>query len=70
MLLSILILLTTISFANALPAVLTRAVPANNSCDARKYSHLIGSIQETVFIQKQELQGQVLHGKASCRHLS
>lgn len=58
MLLSLLAILFTIGCASALPTA-QATEQSNNSCDARKYSHLIGSIQETMFIQKQELQGWV-----------
>ncbi|KAF1923868.1 uncharacterized protein M421DRAFT_425366 [Didymella exigua CBS 183.55] len=57
MLFRLLTLLFAASGAYALPKALRREAQANSSCDALKYSHLIGSIQETMFIQKQELQG-------------
>jgi hypothetical protein len=55
--LHILPLLSFLSLAAALPTLIPRQAPANTTCDAFKFTQLIGGIQENMFIQKQELQG-------------
>ncbi|KAJ4379568.1 hypothetical protein N0V86_004749 [Didymella sp. IMI 355093] len=57
MFLRLLTLFSIVGCAYALPAVVSQDTQANTSCNAPRYSQLIGSIQEIMFIQKQELQG-------------
>lgn len=59
MLLRILIVMCSIDSINAIPVLTTRQEQGTNICDVRKQTQLIGGIQENMFIQKQELQGQV-----------
>lgn len=57
MLLHLLPLLSILVLAASLPTLDLRQAPANTTCDAFKFTQLIGGIQENMFIQKQELQG-------------
>ncbi len=47
----------TFSCISALPTLDPRQAEENSTCDARKYTQLVGGIQENMFIQKQELTG-------------
>ncbi|OSS45054.1 hypothetical protein B5807_09220 [Epicoccum nigrum] len=50
-------LLSVLNLVAALPTLNPRQAPANATCDAFKFTQLIGGIQENIFIQKQEMQG-------------
>lgn len=57
MLLNFLAIIAATSCASASPMLLPQQGKRDSTCDARKYTQLIGGIEENMFIQKQELQG-------------
>jgi len=57
MLLNFLAIVAATSCVSASPMLLSQKAKGNSTCDARKYTQLVGGIEENMFIQKQELQG-------------
>ncbi|KAJ4990536.1 hypothetical protein SVAN01_03983 [Stagonosporopsis vannaccii] len=69
MLLRFLTIIAATSCGSALPTLLSRQVERNSTCDAQKYTQLVGGIEENMFIQKQELQGlQTLQALGTTSH--